>query len=166
MNRDEAVTIVEIIVHGWPGPAWEVERMEAYVNALLSFEAKATTAAVLRAQKELRYRPSIAELREFIHIEQRLAEPEDSWRHQPPEPLPRPEWTIRWARARAANDWRPFPEQRDAMTRMANEHPGNFRVYSPPPYPTDLRDFWVQPDEYLEGERSAPDAIVELPDVP
>lgn len=150
MTRDEAITVVGMIVHGWPGPAWETERMEAYVNALVSFDAKATTAAVLRAQKSLRYRPSVAELREFIHIEQRLAEPEDTSLRRPERPSGRPGWIVRWSRARANGDWRHFPEQCE---------------YVGAPEPFTDRAVWVQDTEYLEGEESVLDAIVELPDV-
>ena len=138
MTRSEAITIVEMLVHGWPGGVWEQPRMEAYVTALLAFEAKPTTAAVLRAQSSLRYRPSIAELREFIRIEQRLQEPDEAEerRTRVPEQPGRPEWVNRWDRARANNDWRPFPEQ--------CEYVGSSESF-------ENREAWVQLDEYLDG---------------
>ena len=165
MTRDEAITIVGMIVHGWPGAAWEVERMEAYVAAIGSYDAALATAAVLRAQKVLRYRPSVAELREFIGVEKRLSEPDEEWRRQPVEPPPRPAWVPRWERARAANDWRPFPEQLPGMEQLARQSDADYRLFKAPNAPVDDRSVWVQPDEYLEGDASGPDAIVRLPDV-
>ena len=150
MTRPEAITVVEMIVHGWPGPAWEVPRMEAYIDSFLPLDAKVTTQAVLRARNTLRYRPSIAELREFIHIEQRLAEPDEPAERRPAQSLVRPAWTVRWARARANGDWRHFPQQCE---------------YVGAPEPFTDRAVWVQDDEYQEGQEAAADAIVDLPDV-
>lgn len=91
--------------------------MEAYVESLLPLDAAVTTKAILRARDKLRYRPSIAELREFIQIEHRATSTED-WRLLPLVSIPRPEWVERWARARAVGDYRPFPEQMSALTAM------------------------------------------------
>jgi hypothetical protein len=65
---------------------------------------------------------------------------------------PEPEWVRRWRRARAAGDFRHFPEQADVGYAHAQESGrtkpfagvaelelGSFRD----------RDVWVQPDEYL-----------------
>lgn len=150
MTRDEAVTVVGMIAHGWPGADWGEERLAAYVEAILSLDAGLATAAVLRAQKVLRYRPSIAELREFIAVERRLAEPDDPSPRRPAQTQVRPAWTVRWARARLNRDYRSFPEQCE---------------YAGLPQPFTDRSVWVQEDEYLEGVSSAPDAIVGLPDV-
>lgn len=165
MTRDEAITIVSMVAHGWPGAAWETERMEAYVGAIESYDAELTTAAVMRAQKTLRYRPSIAELREFVALERKLREPDDDWRHQPLVAPPRPSWVPRWERARAAGDWRPFPEQVLGMEQLARQSDEDYRVFKAPNAPTTDGSAWVLPAEYLEGETSSPGAIVELPDV-
>lgn len=152
MTRDEAITIVGMVANGWPGGAWDADRMGLYVEAIMPLDAAQTTRALLRAQQTLRYRPSVAELREFVHIEQRLAEPDDPSPRRPEErSTKRPFWTVRWGRARASNDWRHFPEQCEYVAAQE---------------PFTDRAVWVQPDEYLdEGGTSALDAIVELPDV-
>lgn len=162
MTRDDAVTIVAMIVHGWPGPAWESERMASYVEAILPLDAVITTHAVARARNSIRYRPSIAELREFIQIERRLAESDQARLILPERPV-KPEWVNRWERARAAKDMRPFPEQMLALDSLARYSPEDFKVYSPPEQPVTDREFWVQPDEYLEGEASGLPAIVDSP---
>jgi hypothetical protein len=109
VTRDDAVTIVSMIVHGWPGPNWEPERLEAYVDAIMPLDAAITSRAVGQARNKLKYRPSIAELREFIQIERRLSESEES-NFIPWDKLKMPEWVKRWKRAHEAGDMRPFPE--------------------------------------------------------
>jgi hypothetical protein len=160
MTRDDAVTIVSMIVHGWPGPAWEQERMAAYVEAILPLDAVVTTHAVARARNAMKYRPSIAELREFIQIERRLGESEQARLILPEKPL-KPEWVNRWERARAAGDMRPFPEQMTALDLLARVSPEHYKVYAPPEQPITHREFWVQQDEYLEGAAPGLPAIVD-----
>lgn len=138
MTRDDAITLVSMIVHGWPGAAWEQERLEQYVAALVPLDAMLATKALHRAQKELRYRPSIAELREFIQAEHRATTSED-WRLLPTVPVGRPAWVERWARARAEGDYRPFPEQMSALTQMK----------CCPEQPVTDRAVWIQEDEFL-----------------
>ncbi len=159
MTRDDAVTIVSMIVYGWPGAAWEAERMEAYVDAIMPLDAAITSRAVGRARNELKYRPSVAELREFVQIERRLSESEEA-RYVLPDRPEQPDWVKRWERARAAGDMRPFPEQMNAMDALARQTAEDYRVYAPPEHPLNDREHWVQDDEYLEGEAEPP-AIVE-----
>lgn len=160
MTRDDAVTIVQMIVYGWPGAAWETERLEAYVEAILPWDAKITTHALARARNTLKYRPAISELREFVQIERRLSETEEAHYILPEKPE-KPAWVIRWERARAAGDWRPFPEQITGMDTLARRDPDNYSTYAPPETPFSDSSVWVQPDEY-QGEGSADrPAIVE-----
>ena len=161
MDRNDAVTIVSMIVYGWPGAAWETERMEAYVDAIMPLDAAVTSRAVARARNELKYRPSVAELREFVQIERRLSESEEA-RYVLPE-KEQPEWVNRWERARAAGDMRPFPEQMTALDMLARQSPEHYKVYAPPEAPVTDREFWVQPDEFLEGGSTELPAIVEAP---
>jgi hypothetical protein len=149
MTRDDAVTIVTMLVHSWPGPAWEAEKLEAYVNAILPLDAAITTRALGRAVNELKFRPSIAELREFIQIERRLSEPDEA-RFVLPDKPPKPQWVERWERARAAGDRRPFPEQMMALDILARQSPEHYKAYAPPEVPTSEAEHWVQPHEYLE----------------
>jgi hypothetical protein len=158
MTRDDAITIVAMIVHGWPGPAWEEERLAIYVEDLLPYDAAITTRALARARNEIKYRPSLAELRDFIQAERRASEA--SVPLVEPNYPPKPDWIDRWERARAAKDMRPFPEQAEAMHAFARRSPEDYKAYAPPGVPTSDREFWVQPDEYQEGQAPGLPAIV------
>lgn len=149
MKRDDAIVIVTMVINGWPGPAWDAGRLEAYIEDLVSFDAELTTKAVIRARRTLKWRPSIAELIEFIQIERRLTEREQAEFIQP-EKIPKPLWVLRWERARASGDERPFPEQMHSLDMMARASPENYRAYAPPECPVTDRSAWIQPDEYLE----------------
>ena len=152
MTRDDAVTIVAMIVHGWPGAAWETERMESYVNDLLPLDAALTTHALARARNTLKYRPSIAELKEFYAIERRKQAMQETERikaqlDEVPNKLPIQDWVKRWLVARflvAPPDMRPLPEQ----------HP-----YSEGRLPTGETE-WMPPDLYAEEAARVSDAQV------
>lgn len=148
MNRDDAITIVSLIVNGWPGPAWDADRLEAYVQAIMGLPADVTTRAVVRAQKKLEFRPSVAALMEYVQIERRLADADEA-RFIDPEKIPKPLWVERWERARAEGDWRPFPEQIPGMDALARVSPEDYAAYAPPEVPISNREVWVQGDEYL-----------------
>lgn len=158
MTRDEAVTVVSMIVNSWPGAVWETAKLDAYVEAILPLDAALTTLAVASAVQKLKYRPSIAELREFIQIERRLSEADEAHYILPDAPA-KPKWVERWERARAVRDTRPFPEQQHALDMLARSSPENYRVYAPPEQPVTDALFWVQAHEYLSPE-SAVGAIV------
>ncbi len=114
MTHDDAVTIVAMITHGWPGPVWEKERLEAYVEGILPWDAELTAKALARARNSLKYRPSIAELREFVQMERREQEAATA---KPFVPEPQggiPMFVKRWVVARfltSPPDMRPFREQ-------------------------------------------------------
>lgn len=158
MTRDEAIEIVGMIVNSWPGPAWEAGRLEAYVTAIVPLDPAVTTLAVARAVKVLKYRPSIAELREFVRIERALSE-EEEVRYMPVESPGKPAWVERWERARAAGDFRCFPEQINALDTLARQGVENYKVYAPPTTPISDATEWVQAHEYTDL-MSASDAIV------
>lgn len=150
MNRDESLTIVAMIVSSWPGKDWDSATCDAYAHNIESLDAEHTTNAVAAAVKTMRYRPSIADLREFVRIQTRLSEPDEA-RFMPVDKPLKPLWVERWQRARHAGDWRCFPEQLVGMDDMARETPEHYRVYAPPSAPLSDNSFWVQGDEYLEG---------------
>jgi hypothetical protein len=149
MTREDAITIVEFIVNSWPGPDWEPERLNAYVNAILPLDAEATTKAVAKAVEKLKFRPSVAELREFVRMERQPSERELA-DYMPVEAQPKPAWVSRWERARAARDMRPFPEQLHALDKLARVDPEHYRVYAPPQHPLTDAEHWVQPSEFLD----------------
>lgn len=148
MTRDDAITITAMVVNSWPGAVWETERMEAYVESLLPLDAATTTKAVARAVHQLKYRPSIAELREFVRIERALSA-EEEIRFMPTEMPQKPAWVLRWERARAAGDMRPFPEQMIGMDTLARQSVEHYAAYSPPAHSLDDPEHWVQEHEYL-----------------
>lgn len=148
MSRDDAVTIVAMIVYGWPGAAWEAERMESYVQDLLPLDAALTTHALARARNTLKYRPSIAELKEFYGIERRKQEMAQSDRiraeldEAPTGEIP--PWVKRWLVARwlvVPPDMRPMKEQ------------------YPPGFPEDGTE-WLPDDLYVEEAAKVTDAQV------
>lgn len=119
MTRDDAVTIVAMVAHGWPGAAWEADRMEIYVEALLPLDATLMSRALARAHNTLKYRPSIAEMKEFYAIEKRKDEMKRSEELRAqldaaPDSGPIPQWVKRWLVARwlsSPPDTRPMKEQ-------------------------------------------------------
>ncbi len=112
MTRDESLTIVGMVLNTWPGGTrWTEQEMDAYARGIQHLNAAHATNAVARASRELKYRPSIAELSEFERIERKLAEPEH--REQPP---PRsttiPDWVQVWTWMRwTRDDGRTLPQQ-------------------------------------------------------
>lgn len=140
MKRTEAITIVEMLLNGWPSSrAWTEGEMSNYASAIEDLDPAIVTKAAIRAQREMRHRPSVAELREYARIEARAAE---SWREAPEVSVPAPQWALQWARARSNDDMRLLPEQALALREMGWETPDE---------PLTDRSVWVQPDEYLEG---------------
>ena len=150
MTRDEAISVVEMILNSWPGGNWEEAKLQAYVSALMPHDAAITTRATAKAVQKLKYRPSIAELREFIQLERRLGN-DDLLRFMPVERIGRPEWVDRWYRARAAGDYRPFPEQLHALDMLARMSPEHYAVYAPPEHPITDPEHWIQDTEYLQA---------------
>lgn len=152
MKRDEAVTIVAMIVNSWPGPDWDTDRLEAYVERLLPLDARNTTLAVERAVRKLRFRPAIADLLEFVRIIEREQIPDGELiGYMPLERIAKPHWVLRWERARAAGDFRPFPEQAHALTQLARVDAAHYAAYAPPEAPITDPSHWVQEHEYVEA---------------
>jgi hypothetical protein len=151
LTRDDAITIVSMIANSWPGAAWEADRLEAYVNAISSWDAETTTRAVARAVNKLKYRPSVAELLEFVQIERRSKMSlEEEAALVMPDKQPRPLWVERWSRARAAGDFRLFPEQAAAMDILSRRSPEDFKAYRVPSEPFSDTSIWVEPDSWLD----------------
>lgn len=141
MTRKDALHVVEMILNSWPGMSpWSEDQIVAYAVAIEDLDAEHVTNAVARAVKELKFRPTVAELRDYARVEARV---EHRWRDEPAEKLPPPEWYPRWTRARAAGDTRPFPEQALAMRDMG---------YDTPDAPYFDPEAWIQADEYLDDD--------------
>jgi hypothetical protein len=141
-----------MIVNSWPGSEWEDEKLAAYVGHLMPLDARNVTLAVGKAVKKLKYRPSIAELLEFVRIVERESIPDgEVIGYMPLVKIPKPHWVLRWERARAAGDMRPFPEQLHALTALSRVDESHYAAYAPPDAPITDRAVWVQEDEYLEA---------------
>lgn len=140
MSRDDALTIVGMIVSAWPGADWDADRMDAYAHAIEPWDAVLTTRAVAAAVQAVKFRPSVAELREYVNIERRLSEP-DSPRPELPS-IEMPRWVKGWFVARFRHDdWRAWPEQHSGFTRLQAENPRD-RSY-----------VWTDQEEMPEEER-------------
>lgn len=129
MTRDESLTIVAMIASGWPGAAWDSSRLDSYAKGIEPMDALLTTQAVLRAQREVKYRPSVAELREFVAIERRLSERDEPMERRTLPPGGKcPPWVLGWCIARYRyKDMRVWAEQ-DPHGHAKDLMPGDARV--------------------------------------
>ena len=121
MTRDDAITITSMVLNGWAKPDWTDGQTEAYVNALVPYDADHMTSAVALAHKELQFRPPFSELYQYY----RAAKADAASRQGPPRYTPEranrlPLWVKRWVCARflyakfgRERDMRTFPEQRE-----------------------------------------------------
>ena len=76
MTREDSITIAGMVALAWPGKDWSAARLDMYAKGIEHWDAELATKAVLQAQQHLKYRPSVAELHEFLVIERKMAEPE------------------------------------------------------------------------------------------
>jgi hypothetical protein len=120
MTREESLTIVEMIISGWPdAKPLDRDEIAMYARSIQDLDAELATHAVLKAHKESRFRPGPPELRERVRAERRSLAAE----LPPIEPTtgrPLPMWVKRWICARLLykrfgkeQDLRRFPEQGD-----------------------------------------------------
>lgn len=118
MTREDSLKIVQMILAHWHGRDWTKEEIDVYARSIQDMDAALTTSAVARAAKEIKYRPSIAELREYVRAERNRLAP--AVRPIEPQATPMPLWVKRWICARMLfadfgrqRDMRRFPEQGD-----------------------------------------------------
>lgn len=119
MTREESLTVVQMILTHWRGKDWTKEEIDAYARSIQDMDAELTTHAIAQAAKEITYRPSIAELREYVRAERRrllpaYVPPDTSYTSEVPL------WVKRWMCARMLypmfgkeRDLRRFREQGD-----------------------------------------------------
>jgi hypothetical protein len=118
MNRDDAITVTEMVLNAWATPQWSESQVEMYVSGLMPLDAAAATKAVILAQRELARRPSIADLRQFYSAV-RASEASSRPQHDAAAGHGKlPGWVKRWVCARylfthfrREQDMRRFPEQ-------------------------------------------------------
>lgn len=119
MTREESLEITSMILSHWPGgKEWGKDEIDAYARAIQHLQVEIAMSTVLTAVKEVRYRPSVAELLEFYRREQRRLRPAVEKVEAQGEAIPF--WVRRWICARLLFDrWgkerddRRFPEQGD-----------------------------------------------------
>lgn len=122
MTRDDAITITNMVLNRWAKPSWTDGQTEAYVNALIPYDADLMTTAVALAHKTVQFRPPFSELYQCY----RAAKAQAASRQEPPPGTVSgkrntlPFWVKRWVCARylyadfhRTRDMRVFPEQRD-----------------------------------------------------
>lgn len=123
---------------------------------LIGYDADLATRAVVKlARRPLpggRARPNIADVRAaLLELGRREVVEREAWHALPPGPLPKPAWVSRWERARAAGDFRIFPEQVPGYLDHQKDDPLDERAYALPTSPQDDATDWVQPHEYAES---------------
>lgn len=101
MTRDDAITLTEWILNNWARPEWTPAQVEAYVGALLPYDAEIATLALTDAHRTLNYRPPFAEFFGFYRARKADAA---SRQHTPPQAPTKknrlPFWIKRWVVAR------------------------------------------------------------------
>ena len=147
MIEREAQEIVRMIEAGWSFDLGANGR-ELWREVLLPYELELATRAVTALAKDLRQRPSVADVRSMILKIKRDEGEQQAWRLLPAAPIPEPEWVGRWRRARAADDFRIFPEQIPGYLALQEDHPRNLIAYALPSSDTDNAADWIQPGEY------------------
>lgn len=120
MTRDDSLQIVRMLLSGWPqAKPLDEEEIDLYARSIQDLDAELVTHTVLKAVKDMPYRPTVADLRERVRAEKKLLAPQV----EPLEPTvghPLPTWVRRWICARMLyerfgkeRDLRRFPEQGD-----------------------------------------------------
>lgn len=116
MTRDESLTIVEMIVSGWPdAKPLDREEIDMYARAIQDLDAEIATHAVLKAVKDTPYRLKPSELRERVRAAKRTLAAEVP-PLEGPEGRPLPQWIRVWFYARhikSPPDMRRLKEQGD-----------------------------------------------------
>jgi len=142
------------------------ESRDAWREALMAFEPELATQAIALLARRHAERPSVAEVRSAILSARRdQLQAASLWQAWLPEQAPRPEWVTRWERARAAGDFRIFPEQIPGYIQMQEGKPIRddevvsqselevSRATYALPATVDDRGEWVQPDEYVAATK-------------
>ncbi len=119
-----------MILSGWPqAKPLDEEEIDLYARSIQDMDAELTTHTVLKAVKDMPYRPTVADLRERVRSERKLLAPQVETPERP-EGRPLPLWIRRWICARMLyerfgkeRDMRGFPEQGDVRDLTAELMP-------------------------------------------
>lgn len=130
MTRDDSLEIVRMILSGWPqAKPLDEEEIDLYARSIQDLDAEIVTHTVLKAVKDMPYRPTVADLRERVRAEKKLLAPQVD-PIPPSEGRPLPLWVKRWICARMLyerfgkeRDLRGFPEQGDSRDLTAELMP-------------------------------------------
>jgi hypothetical protein len=157
MKAEEAELIVSWLVGAYPEQAGNVETERFFRETFLTMDAREVAPIILSWVKTERRWPRLADIRQAITNQRRLAEAE-LWRQLPPERPPRPAWVERWSRAREAGDDRLFPEQAPGIREnhaAALESYGSMgrsgyeEMLAKLDVPFNDAEVWVQSHEYV-----------------
>lgn len=121
MTRDESLTIVSLVVSGWP-QAKEMDRddVDLYARSIQDMDAELTTHSVLKMIKDTPWQPHASQLRDRVRIEKRLLAVEVA-PIVPPEGEPVPFWVKRWICARML--YKSFGKEKDTRRfKEAGDH--------------------------------------------
>ena len=118
MSRQEALEITAMVLTNWRVKDWTKEEIDAFATGIQWLDAEIAVSTVVRASRELKYPPRIAEFLEVYRAEKASLRPIIA----PPENKPKPLdlWIKRWICARylyakfgKEQDMRRFREQGD-----------------------------------------------------
>lgn len=117
MTRKEALDVVGMVLSHWhSSKEWTKEEIDAYARLIQDLDVELTMSALIRAAKEVPYRPSVSELRQRVLAERKRLAPSVAPKETKGQPIPL--WVKRWICARMLfaqfdkeRDDRRFPEQ-------------------------------------------------------
>jgi hypothetical protein len=120
MTRDESLTVVAMVISGWPkAKDMDHDEIDIFARSIQDLDAELVTHTILKMVKDSEFRPSVKELRDRTWIEKRaLAPAVPSFPDDEGAPLSL--WIKRWMCARMfykafgkEKDFRRFREQGD-----------------------------------------------------
>ncbi len=117
MTRKESLDVVGMVLSHWhSSKEWTKEEIDAYARLIQDLDVELTMSALIRAAKEVPYRPTISELRQRVLAERKRLAPSVVPIQKEGQPIPL--WVKRWICARMLyaqfgkeRDERRFPEQ-------------------------------------------------------
>lgn len=167
MNESSAKETLGMLTSAYPDMTLEPESSAIYLACLGEMDLSLAAPAILTWVKSETRWPRIADLREAYRAEahRMQQDAERNVRATLPEQTA-PEWVARWRRARAAGDYRLFPEQAPGIRELHRYHGSPVGAEAktdgfPSGYEAEMRllttpasdaAVWVQPSEYLDNE--------------
>lgn len=142
VTRQESLEITAMVLTNWRVHDWSKEEIDAFATGIQHLDAEIAVSSVVRASRELKYPPRIAEFLEVYRAERASLRPIIA----PPESRPKPLdlWVKRWICARFL--YARFGKERD-MRRFTDQ--GDYGDFTQEQMPEGA---WVEEAEKLDDE--------------